>query len=195
MNTNQSKTNRLVGMAVLCAITVVLTIVASYIKFGPFSITLAMVALVIGAVMYGVSGGLALGAVFGVVVLIFVINGVDAGGHMLWAANPPVTALLCVVKGTAAGGAAGLVYAAVSRFNKNAGVITAALAAPLTNTAVFVVSMPIFYYDTLKLWAGETSVLYFTIFGLVGVNSLLELGLNAILSPGILRIIQAVKRV
>jgi uncharacterized membrane protein len=194
MDNNQSNTSRLVGMAILISITVVLTIIASYIKFGPFSITLAMVAIVIGAVMYGVSGGLALGGVFGVVVLVFVINGVDVGGHMMWVANPPVTAALCIIKGAAAGGVAGLVYATVSRFNKNVGTIAAALAAPLTNTVIFLIVMPIFYYDTLTLWAGETSILYFTIFGLVGINFLVEIGINAILSPGIIRIIQAVKR-
>jgi uncharacterized membrane protein len=187
-------TNRLVGMAILIAITVVLTVIASYIKFGPFSITLAMVPIVIGAVMYGVSGGAALGAVFGVVVLVFVINGVDAGAHILWVANPPVTAALCILKGAAAGCAAGWLYKLAAKKNTYAGVVSAALAAPLVNTSIFLIAMPLFFYDTLKLWAGETDILYFLIIGLTGFNFLLEIGVNAILSPGILRIIKAVKR-
>ena len=36
------KTRRLTGLALLTAIVVVLQIVASFIKFGPFSITLAL---------------------------------------------------------------------------------------------------------------------------------------------------------
>ena len=53
--------------------------------------------------------------------------------------------------------------------------------------------MVLFFKDTLLIWAGDTNVLYYIIFGIVGVNFLIELGLNMVLSPAVVRIIQIVK--
>ena len=74
------KTRRLTGLALLTAIIVVLQVVASFVKFGPFTITLALAPIIIGAALYGAGAGAWLGAVFGVVVLIaFVCNLLEAG--------------------------------------------------------------------------------------------------------------------
>ena len=69
------KTRRLTGLALMTAIIVVLQVVASFVKFGPFSITLALAPIIIGAALYGAGAGAWLGAVFGVVVLIACIAG------------------------------------------------------------------------------------------------------------------------
>jgi uncharacterized membrane protein len=193
-HTSMSKTNRVVGIAIFIAIIVVLQFVAAFIKIGPFSITLVMVPIVVGAALYGAAAGAVLGAAFGVVVLINCISGVDPGGHMLWAANPPLTAVLCLVKGMAAGYAAGLVYAAVAKFKTYGAVITAALTGPVVNTGIFILAMIFFYREMLVLWAGESHYLYFAIIGLTGFNFLLEIGLNIVLSPSIMRVIRAVRK-
>ena len=83
----------------MTAIIVVLQVVASFVKFGPFSITLALAPIIIGAALYGAGAGAWLGAVFGVVVLIACIAGWDYGGNVLFTANPLLTAALCIVKG------------------------------------------------------------------------------------------------
>lgn len=109
------KTRRLTGLALMTAIIVVLQVVASFVKFGPFSITLALAPIIIGAALYGAGAGAWLGAVFGVVVLIACIAGWDAGGNILFTANPLLTAALCIVKGAAAGFVSGLVFRGLSR--------------------------------------------------------------------------------
>ena len=43
------KTRRLTGLALMTAIIVVLQVVASFVKFGPFTITLALAPILIGA--------------------------------------------------------------------------------------------------------------------------------------------------
>ena len=63
------KTRRLTGLALLTAIVAVLQVVASFIKFGPFTITLALAPILIGAALYGPKAGAYLGGVFGLVVL------------------------------------------------------------------------------------------------------------------------------
>ena len=59
------KTRRLTGLALMTAIIVVLQVVASFVKFGPFTITLALAPILIGAALYGPKAGACLGGVFG----------------------------------------------------------------------------------------------------------------------------------
>ena len=103
------KTRRLPGLALMTAIIVVLQVVASFVKFGPFTITLALAPILIGAALYGPKAGACLGGVFGAVVLLACILGWDPGGAILWNANPFLTALVCLGKGILAGLAAGLI--------------------------------------------------------------------------------------
>ncbi|MFR1189076.1 MAG: hypothetical protein ACLSDI_00870 [Oscillospiraceae bacterium] len=46
----------------------------------------------------------------------------------------------------------------------------------------------------LQAWAGDTAVATYIVTGLVGVNFLLELGVNLVLSPTITRLIAAGKK-
>ena len=108
------KTRRLTGLALMTAIVVVLQVVASFVKFGPFTITLALAPILIGAALYGPKAGACLGGVFGAVVLLACILGWDMGGNVLWNANPFLTALVCLGKGILAGLAAGLVSRAIA---------------------------------------------------------------------------------
>lgn len=50
------KTRRLTGLALMTAIIVVLQVVASFVKFGPFTITLALAPILIGAALYRPEG-------------------------------------------------------------------------------------------------------------------------------------------
>ena len=78
------KTQRMVGLAIFTAIIIVLQLVSTFIKFGPFSITLAMIPIVVGAAVYGAGAGAYLGGVFSVVVLICCVTGADPGGAVVW---------------------------------------------------------------------------------------------------------------
>ena len=188
------KINRMVSMAIFIAIIVVLQIVGSFIKFGSFSISLVLVPIVVGAAIHGAKAGAIFGTTFGIVVLINCIYGVDVGGNMLWVANPVLTALLCLLKGALAGFAAGLVYSAISKKNVYLGVVCAAIICPVVNTGIFIAAMIFLFRDTLLLWAGNTPFLYFSFTGLAGVNFLVELGVNIVLSPGVVRIINGAKK-
>ena len=67
----------MVGVALLIAIVVVLQLVGSFIKFGPVSISLVLVPIVVGAAVYGPAAG----AILGIVV------STAAGSLFLWAYN------------------------------------------------------------------------------------------------------------
>lgn len=193
-NSLSSKTNRMVGIAIFMAIVVVLQIVATFIKFGSFPITLTLVPIIVGAAMYGQAAGAVLGGTFGVVVLIFCVSGVDPSGNILWVINPMLTAVLCVGKGALAGFAAGAVYSAISKKNIYVGVMCAAFVCPVVNTGVFIAGMILFFRDTFTAWAGGTSLIYFAFIGLAGLNFLIELTVNVVLAPAVVRIINIVKK-
>ena len=185
---------RIAGIGIFAAIIVVLQILGSFIQFGTVAISLVLVPIVIGAALYGKAAGAGLGGVFGLVVLGMSIGGVDVGGHMLWAANPVATTLVIMLRGILAGGAAGLVYGLISKKNKFAGVIGAAIICPVVNTGLFLLAMYFIFPDFLTLWAGAATAVYFLFIGLAGVNFLIEMVVNIVLSPTIVRIINAVKR-
>lgn len=190
------KTRRLTGLALLTAIVAVLQVVASFIKFGPFTITLALAPILIGAALYGPKAGAYLGGVFGMVVLIACILGWDPGGSTLWNANPFLTACICLVKGIAAGAAAGAVYRAVvggSRAHGRmmTGSIVAGVVSPLVNTGLFVLALTLLFHDILVTWAAGSELIYYIVFVLTGINFVLELVLNLVLSTVIVRVVGA----
>lgn len=195
MNNSNGKTRRLAGLALFTAIVVVLQLLGSFIKVGPFAVSLVLIPIVVGAAVYGVScPGAWLGFVFGVVVTIAVVTGADQGGYIMFSARPVMTVLVCLIKGTAAGYVAGLLYRAIGKKHPLAGVIVAAAAAPVVNTGLFVLAMVLFYQPQLQAGAGGTAVATYVVTGLVGVNFLLELGVNLVLSPTITRLIAAGKK-
>lgn len=201
-NTNQ-KILRMVEMAMLVALVVALQMVSAMIPpiGGAVSITLTLVPVVVGAILFGKKGGAVLGFTFGLIVLINCITGLDVGGNILWNANPLLTALICFVKGIAAGFIPALLYEAVkgkketvSGGRKYAAALVAALSAPIVNTGLFVCGMLLFFMEILRAWAGGTDVASYILLGLAGLNFLVEFLINMILTPAIVRIVEAVKK-
>lgn len=188
------KTERLAGLGILTAIIIVLQIISTFVKFGPFSITLSLIPIIVGAAIYGAGAGAYLGAVFSAVVVIMCISGGDPGGAMVWNANPFVCFVLCMLKGTLAGFEAGIHYTALESKNRIAASVSAAFISPIVNTGVFLIGLIMFFKDTLRAWAGGTDVLYYIIFGLTGLNFIIELSVNVVLCPVIVRVIQIVKK-
>ncbi|MCI8525042.1 MAG: ECF transporter S component [Oscillospiraceae bacterium] len=188
---NHSKIQRLTGLAIFTAIVVILQIIATFVRFGPFSVTLTLIPIVVGATVYGMGAGAYLGLVFGIVVTIASIVGWDLGGNALWSASPFLTAAVCLFKGAAAGWAAGGVYRAVGRKRPVAAAVLAAVVSPVVNTGIFLLALNFLFHDFLVAWAtaAGADILTYVLTGLVGVNFLLELGVNAVMSPVIARIV------
>ncbi len=186
-----ARTKRLTVLALLTAIVVVLQLVGSFIRFGPFSISLVLVPIVIGAAICGPAAGAWLGFVFGIVVL---LSG-DAGAFMT--VNAFGTIVTVLVKGAAAGFLAGLVYSLFEKKNRYLAVIAAAIVCPVVNTGIFLLGCLAFFMPTITAWGeslGYTDVGKYMILGLVGANFLFELGANIVLSPIILRLINIRKK-
>ncbi len=193
MTDSKNKVYKLVGTSILAAIIVVLQIVTTYFPTKPFAITLAMIPIIIGAAVFGEKAGAVLGGVFSIVVIAMCVFGVDVGGAMVWNANPFLCIVVCMLKGVAAGYVSGLVYRLLSKKNEIVGTVVAAIVAPIVNTGIFILGLLICFRPLLFVWAGGSDVLYYVIFGLTGLNFLVELGVNVVLSPIIVKILKALK--
>ncbi len=190
-------TKKLVGMAILAALVVILQLLAyaiSNLTPLPVAITLVLIPVVVGSAMYGVGAGAFLGAVFGFITLIGCITGIDKGGAILFGSNAVLTVILCLFKAMAAGYLAAIVYRVIAKKHMYLGVIVAAIVSPVVNTAIFIAAMVLLYHDTLLDWAGGKPVITYILVGLAGVNFLIELGSNIVLSPVAVRVIKAGRR-
>jgi len=180
-------TQKMVILALLTAIVIVLQLLGASIRFGPFSVSLVLLPIVVGAALVNTWGGGWLGFIFGVVVLI------SGDANVFLAIDPAATILVVVLKGTLAGLAAGVTYRLFSKINRTVGTVTAAVVCPVVNTGVFVVGLYVFFMPTITEWglaAGFESIIAFIFVGMIGLNVLFELGLNVILCPAIVRLIQ-----
>ncbi len=183
--TKKFDTMKLAGIGLLTAIVIVLQLISLGMRFGMFSITFVLIPIVVGAALYGWKAGAWLGFVFGVVVVL-----TDAGAFL--AVDVIGTVITCLLKGALAGTAAGVVYNLIAKKNKIAAVIVAAVITPIVNTGVFLLGCVVFFFDTVSQWAagaGFENVGTYMIMGLVGINFIIELGVNLILNPVIVRII------
>lgn len=182
-----TKTQKIVGIGLFTAIIVALQLLAASIKFGPFSITLVLAPIVIGAALYGIGAGAWLGVAFGVSVL---ISG-DAAAFMT--INPAGTVVTVLLKGMLAGLVAGLIYKALESKNKTVAVILAGIACPIVNTGIFLAGCYLFFQEWLVSVFGTTG---FTtvVTGLVSVNFAVELGINMVLASVIVRVIDIGKK-
>lgn len=192
-NKKRMSTETMVFGAVMTALVIVFQLLGTTFTafFGPFSTAVALIPIVIGAAMCGTGVGAWLGLVFGVVVL------ASGGGAFLFDFSIPGTIITVLVKGTACGLAAGLVYKLLEKVNRYLAVIAAAVACPVVNTGVFLLGCAVFFMDDASAIAaamGSDASGFGVFLALAMANFLFELGMNLVLSPIIIRLLNIRKK-
>lgn len=185
-NSRQQQTQRLVLGAVLTALVVILQLLGSFIKLGPFSVSLVLVPIVIGAAMCGYKIGTWLGFVFGIVVLL------SGDAAAFYSINVVGTIITVLTKGTLCGLLAGLTYKLLEKHNRYLAVMAAAIVCPIVNTGVFLIGCKLFFMSAIAEWglaSGFNTTVEYMFLGLAGGNFIFELIINIILAPVILRVI------
>ena len=195
MKNNQRK---FIYTAMFAAVVVVLqTFVA--IPVGVFTITLTLVPIMLGAILFGPASGAILGATFGITVAVQVATGAAGeASFVMFTQAPFITIVLCILKGTAAGWVSGLIYKALAKNEKNKlAVILSAVACPIVNTGIFCLGLTVFYNNLLNTWAiggGYANAFTFIMLSLIGLNFIIEFAVNVLLIPVALRMIKIVKK-
>lgn len=173
-------TRRFVTLAMFAALIVVLQVIATFIRIGTFPITLTLVPIIVAGALYGVGTGCAMGTIFGLVVLIMTVSGADAGAQTLLGIHPLVTVLVCVLKGSLCGAAAAAVYGLLEKKHRLGAAVAAAVVCPVVNTGCL--------YLTLVLFFDSPVAVLFSAF--ISVNFLIELVVNVVLAPAVMRIVE-----
>lgn len=176
------------------AVIIVLQLLSYVVKIGAFNLSLVLIPLVLAAYLFGPKTGAILGGIFGLTVTVCCFTGMDSGGYILISASPVLTTAVCMVKGVAAGFAAGMTAKLLKNKNSYLAIILSAVVAPIVNTGLFILSMLLFFKDILASWAGGTNLVTYIVVGLVGVNFLIEFTANLIAAPSLLRVTKAIKK-
>ncbi len=185
---SREKIRKLTLGAVLTALVILLQLMGSFIRLGPFSISLVLLPIVIGASKCGTGISTWLGLVFAFAVL---ISG-DAAAFL--AVSVGATVAVVVGKGVLAGLFTGLVYKALSKGNTYLAVVISAIVCPVVNTGVFLIGCATLFRDTMISWAGGENLLSYMVIGLVGANFIFELLFNIVLSPAVVRLLNIKKK-
>lgn len=203
-NTTKKQTLTMVQIALLSAIVVVLQLFFSAVKIGVVTLNFVLVPIVIAGVLLGAKAGFIVGAFAGITTFIQVFTSGDPFYMFLMANNPVATACICILKTGLAGLCVGLLAKAFKKFqngNLERTYICAypvAAICPIVNTGLFCLGMMLFFAKDMlvdPLFAGSVGngVVYFIIFGLAGLNFVIELILNIILCPILILVLKKTK--
>lgn len=185
--TNKQKTEKLVMSALMTTLVIVFQLLATYTTFfGPFSTAIGLIPIAIGACLCGPAIGAWLGFVFGIVVI------ATGGAALFFAFSIPGTIITVLLKGTACGFAAGLVYKVLKNKLKFIAAIIAALICPIVNTGIFLLGSAIFFMpfaQEIGNMVGIDKAGFGVFIALAFGNFIFEILMNAVLSPIFVRII------
>ena len=184
---------QITGIAVLLALVIVLQAALGSITIGVVQLNFTLIPIVLGAILFGPFAGAFLGFACGVVVLVQVIMGLVPFYALIWANDPFVTLLTCIVKTTASGLVSGLLFGLLKKKNAYLALFVASGIVPVINTALFIVGC-LCMTDSVYVMAGDVNVLKFILVSIVTFNFFIEFAINLLLSPALYRVIGVVDK-
>ncbi len=189
---NKMTAKKLTLAAIFTAIVIILQLIGTFTTFfGPFSTAVALIPIVLGAALCGAGVGAWLGFVFGVVVLL------SGGAALFLAFSVYGTIITVLVKGTACGFAAGLIYKLISKFNRYIAVAVSGVTCAIVNTGFFLLGSFVFFLKdstgiAQMVGMNESGAALFI--ALAFGNFLFEVGMTMALTPVIARLIDIKKK-
>lgn len=187
-------------IAVLVALVVVLQCFGGNIKIAGLSLNLALVPIALGAILFGPLLGSVLGFICGLIVLIYGVTGNEAFTFYLFSQSPVITILLCLVKTTLAGCAAGWAYRLIANKNKWVAVFVASALVPIVNTGIFaigcftILDSIIGYLNNVGLDTTGRSAFYIVFVIVIALNFFTELLTSLILAPAVAIVTRVVEK-
>ena len=195
---------QITGIAVLLALVIVLQMLSGSMMIGQVQLNFSLIPIVLGSVIYGPIIGAMLGLACGIVVLVQVIMGGGLFYVIIWANDPVITVLICLVKTTVAGFLSGILYKFISKKSNVAAIFVSSAIVPIVNTGLFILGC-LCMNDTVLLFQTQLgqvsdfahvigmSPLVFILVILVTFNFFVELAINLILAPTLNRVLKIIK--
>ena len=187
---------QITGIAVLIALVIVLQAVGGSIPIGAIQLNFTLIPIVLSGIIFGALAGALTGFACGVVVLIQVITAPSGLYALMWAGDPIVVVLVCLLKTTVAGFLAGYVYDLIAKKNKMVATFVASAIVPIVNTALFIIGC-LFMTNSIYFSASESgqNVFAYIIIVLVSFNFFFELAVNLIVAPALSRVLKTIKTI
>ena len=190
MPKSKEKVTRLVLLALFTAIMIIMsTTPMGYLNIGPLAITLNVIPLGIAAIALGPTGGLVIGAVFGITSFLqcIGIGGVSAMGSALFQISPILAFLQRFIPRLLDGLIIGLLHKFfVKKFGTKISCFFTGFLAALLNTALFMSSLVLLFGNTeymQNLIDGKNILIFICSF--VGINAVFELFASTVITGSI----------
>ena len=192
-----SQAKKLTYFAVLTALTVVLQLIGNTVRIGVVTLNFSLIPIVLASILLGVWYGTALGAVTGLIILFNCgILGADGFTNVLFATDPVIIILVCVLKTALAGTVSALLFKWISKFNGFVATIVASGIVPVINSGLFILGM-LLIIPSLRaagFIAEGANAFSVIVIGFVGLNFVFEFAVNVIVAPALYRVINIVDR-
>ena len=182
-------TRNIASLSFLAAITVLLQVMGNFINVGVANINLSLVPITVAALVFGPLGGALMGFLNGLIVLFS-----PSTIAVFWPVSGVGTVLACLLKTTAAGAIAGLIFKPFKGGNKELlGAILACISVPIINTGIFSLVFMLFF-TAIAEQNGSDNALLFLIVSVIGINFIFELLANSLLSQAVYTIYRYFKK-
>lgn len=181
----------MVTTAALASIEIILYIAGSFIAGASgININLSLIPMAVGALLLGPWCGLFLGFVNGIAVIL-----TPNTQAYFMTVNAAGTIIICLIKTMAAGFFSGLLFKAFKDTKVEIlGMVICSLLIPFVNTALFGVGCFTFFRNWFLEQAGEINPFVFFITAFVGINFVIEVGVVAVFSPTICKVVQIARK-
>lgn len=182
-------------LGILFALVVVLQSISS---FGIVNICLCLVPITLGAMAIDWKGGAVLGFTFGLVSILWGVVGKDLFTFYLFQANPVMTIIVCILKGTLAGIVPALLWKLLKDKNSIVASLVASVSVPIVNTSIFALGCLIIKDDVI--YAAEQLTIPYESFitlvfgGLIAMNFIIELIINIVFAPALCKVTQVIDK-
>lgn len=189
-------TRNVTYLAVLLAFVIVFQIISSFVPLPEgVSLNLTLVPIVLGGILLGAMGGAFLGIAFAVIVIIMSVSMPNGLMPVIMSSGGALTVFILstLIRGFAAGFIPALLYKLVAKKNAYVATFVAAAAAPIINTAIFILStLAIFGILPDEIGMSALDFFMYLVITVSGINFLIELAINMILSPAIFTVVRVV---
>ena len=178
-NMKKITTRQIVMTGLFLALEIILQVISNYLHLGPVNLNLSLIAIVLAAVMCGPFSGAVVGFFNGVMALFS-----PSTLAIFMPISPVGTVLACLLKTTIAGLVAGFVFNALKNKSKILGLLLASILVPIINTGIFTIFCLLFFRSFLEsnVSTDLPNIWAVLIFGIIGVNFLVEIGTTTVLS-------------
>lgn len=190
MTKTKEKVTRLVLLALFTAIMLIMsTTPLGYLNIGPLAITLNIIPLGIAAIALGPTGGVAIGAVFGITSFLqcIGIGGVSVMGSALFQISPVLAFIQRFVPRVLDGLVIGLLHRVfVKKFGKKISCFITGFLAAFLNTVLFMGALILLFGNTeyvQELMDGKNVIVFICSF--VGINAVFEMLASTVLTGSV----------